>query len=160
MAAPKRTKVQRERDLADIAQMYLQGKTQVEIAEKLEISQQQVSYDLKILQDRWRKAALRDLDTAKAEQLAKIDELEREYWRAWEESKETYESSVTEKVTAGETSRLKAYLRKEDRVGDPRYLAGVQWCIERRCKLLGLDAPEQVRSKLQIEYVNDWRSDE
>lgn len=25
--------------------------------------------------------------------------------------------------------------------GDPRFLAGIQWCIDRRAKLLGLDAP-------------------
>lgn len=27
--------------------------------------------------------------------------------------------------------------------GDTKFLAGVQWCIERRCKLLGLDAPSK-----------------
>lgn len=141
MAAPKRTPVQRERDLADLAALYLQGKTQVEIAERLEVSQQQVSYDLKILQKRWQKSALRDLDAAKAEQLAKIDEMEREAWRSWELSKETYEQTVTEKVTTGEAARLKAYMKKEDRIGDPRYLQVVQWCINKRCEILGLNAP-------------------
>lgn len=29
-------------------------------------------------------------------------------------------------------------------MGDPRYLAGVQWCIEIRCKLLGIEAPKRV----------------
>jgi hypothetical protein len=27
--------------------------------------------------------------------------------------------------------------------GDPRFLAGVQWCIDRRAKMLGLDAPSR-----------------
>jgi hypothetical protein len=28
--------------------------------------------------------------------------------------------------------------RGEDPCGDPRYLEGVQWCVEQRCKILGL----------------------
>jgi hypothetical protein len=32
-------------------------------------------------------------------------------------------------------------MEKEQRDGNPAFLAGVMSCIERRCKLLGLDAP-------------------
>jgi len=27
---------------------------------------------------------------------------------------------------------------KFDSAGDPRFLTGVQWCVEQRCKMLGL----------------------
>jgi hypothetical protein len=27
---------------------------------------------------------------------------------------------------------------KYESAGDPRFLAGIQWCIEQRCKILGL----------------------
>jgi hypothetical protein len=36
----------------------------------------------------------------------------------------------------------------EERDGNPSWLAGVDKCIERRCKLLGLDAP--VKTDLSI----------
>ena len=47
--------------------------------------------------------------------------------------------------------------------GDPRFLAGVQWCIERRCKIIGIDAPTKSEltgaggKPLTVEYINDWR---
>ncbi len=32
----------------------------------------------------------------------------------------------------------------EERLGDPRYLLGVDRCIERRCRILGLEAPMKI----------------
>ena len=61
MAQTKRTPIQRERDLLEISSLYLRGITQAEIASQLGVSQQQVSYDLKILQ---RRSDLRLRDTA------------------------------------------------------------------------------------------------
>src|SRR5262249_24223213 len=70
---------------------------------------------------------------------------EREYWAAWEASKKEREITTTEQLTGGDGDRLKAVVRKEQQTGDPRYLAGVQSCIEQRCKLLGLNAPVETR---------------
>ena len=82
MARPSRTKLERERDLAMIADYYLSGRTQADIAKRLHVSRQQVGYDVKVLQKRWQAAALQKIDRAKWEELAKIDNLEREHWRA------------------------------------------------------------------------------
>lgn len=136
---PRRHPVQREKDLRELANRYLKGKTQAEIAVELGVSQQAISDDLKLLQKRWQAASLMDLDEAKARELAKIDELERVYWAEWLVSKQ--EKQVTQ--TAKKAGRAEAMVRKETRDGNPAYLAGVQWCIDRRCKLLGLDAPER-----------------
>ena len=84
MAAPKRTSFEREKDLLEISRLYLTGVTQTDIAARLGVSQQQISYDLKALQKRWLAASLAHVDDAKARELAKIDQLEREYWKAWE----------------------------------------------------------------------------
>ena len=151
MAANKRTKHQREHDLHRISELYLQGLKQAEIAEQLEVSRQQVSYDLKILRQRWQQAALVNLDEKKALELARIDQLERKYWQAWEESRQARETttSSTEKIGAGEGTartsplRQKAAMRKEARDGNPAFLEGVQWCINKRCVILGLDAPKK-----------------
>jgi hypothetical protein len=141
----------RENLLLQISGYYLQGRTQHEIGTLVGLSQSQVSRNLKTLQRRWRDAAVRNVDDRKAEELAKIDALEREYWAAWERSK-------TEKTTTRAAKRdmaippgphgnprvgtvTEASRTEEESIGDPRYLAGVQWCITKRCDILGLDAP-------------------
>ena len=49
---------------------------------------------------------------------------------------------------------------KDRLVGDPRFLAGVQWCIDKRCKIMGLDAPQLVEVTWQDELVSLLRSGE
>lgn len=156
MASTKRTPAERESDLLKIASLYFEGKTQAEIAGQLNITQQQVSYDLKTLQTRWSESAIVKIDEAKGRELAKVDKLELEYWSAYRKSQKEFRSVSAkrnridvpknedgEKVSkTGKITELN--VKREMRVGDPRYLAGVSWCIERRCKILGLDAPAKV----------------
>lgn len=149
----KRRKDQRERDLQDVAHLYLKGRTQHEIAERLSadgdrgysVTQQTVSNDLREIRRRWQESAVCDFGAAMALELAKIDNAEREAWEAWHRS-------IGQRVitTAGRDNggtgngRGRAQVRTEDQFGDPRYLAQIQSCIDRRCKLLGLDAPVKV----------------
>lgn len=150
MAAPKRTKSQREYDLQQIANLYLTGWYQADIADKLSkerpytITQRTVSRDIKTLQERWLESSLIDFNEAKAIELQKINHLEVTYYRAWERSleKRTIESGKTTQTNDGE--RSEAGYREEEMLGDPRFLTGVQWCIERRCKLFGFDAPNKL----------------
>jgi hypothetical protein len=150
MAANKRTPFQREHDLGRLAELYLRGHTQHEMARELGICRQQVGYDLKEVQKRWRESALGDINTKKEQELARIDHLERVYWQAWEESKKLRETttSTTEKTMGQAESpsqqgpvRLKAAMRKQERDGNPEFLRGIQWCINKRCEILGLHAP-------------------
>ena len=114
------------RDRLRISGLYLKGWLQVEIAEEVGLHQSTVSRDLKALQKQWQHSALVNVDEAKAKELARVDHLEREYWEAWERSVGEYRTKKTEDIN-----------------GDPRYLSGVQWCINKRCELLGLDAPSK-----------------
>lgn len=148
MAAPKRTPFERERDLHLTTTLYLKGKTQAEIAEELNVSREQIKYDLAIIQQRWRTDTAINLDEAKQKELSRIDTLERTYWDAWERSLEEKVKTRTEQSSNGgkgkddePTKTAKASVEKETLLGNPAYLAGVMSCIERRCKLLGLDAP-------------------
>jgi hypothetical protein len=132
MAANKRSKLERERDLQRISHEYLHGKTQQEMAQQFGVSQAQISYDLKILQKRWFKSSLENIAAVKARELAKIDALERAAWDAWEVS------------------------RKGQPEGNPTFLARVQWCIAQRCKILGIGqeclapaAPPQINVAFQ-----------
>jgi hypothetical protein len=135
------------RDRAEIARLYLQRWTQAEIGQRLGLSRQQVGYDLNTVREEWLQSSLVDFNARKAEELARIDRLERVYWDAWEASGKEKETTTSEQVSkgGGGDERTKAAIRKEERTGDPRYLAGVQWCIDRRSKILGLDAPLETR---------------
>lgn len=140
MAAPKRTPFQRERDLERTTSLYLKGKTQQEIADELNVSREQIKYDLKVIQERWRNDTTINLDEAKQRELSRIDELERTYWQAWERSLDERTKTRTEKYS-GEDGKGKASIEKETLLGLPAYLTGIQWCISERCKILGLYAP-------------------
>ena len=156
------TKAEKEARLATVSRMYLRGRYQHEIAAATGVTQQQISYDLKTLMDRWKESGIRDLDAYKNEQLQKIDELERESWEEWYRSKNEREISVTEKFTSepgvvaadGQVVRdtgaknkpemkTRAQLRREGQTGNTSYTATIQWCIEQRCKILGLEAPRR-----------------
>lgn len=132
MAKNKRTPHQIEADRAEISRLYLMHHSQAEIASKLGLSQPQISYDLAAVRQRWRKETCMDIDTAKAEALAKLDEVERNCWRAWEKSKT---SSVRQTSDKERLRRVETLTRD----GDPRFLAQIFSCISMRCKILGLD---------------------
>lgn len=110
---PRRPQMERECDYERIAHLYLQRKTQAEIGETVGISQQQVSYDLKAIRRRWAESANEAIGKRMAEEIARIDRLEREHWRAW------------------------------DMKGDPRYLEGVMSCIQKRMETLRVCVIEQ-----------------
>jgi hypothetical protein len=130
-----------------IASLYLRGQYQSAIARQVGVTQQQVSYDLKVLRTQWRASALRDFDAAKALELQRIDEAERAYWVGWERSCQQREVTLTKRVT-GTTPRDEASIRRETPVGDPRFLDGVMRCIAQRCDILGLSPSAEAAQAL------------
>lgn len=155
MAAENRTPAKRASDRAAIAERYLRGEYQATIAAALDIDQSTVSRDLLALQREWEARAAHHHDAWRAGELAKLDELERTYWAAWERSCQERTRSrqgqvqgppVTVKTSAGTAQQpgattIRAEVVKEGRDGNPAFLAGVLSTIDRRCKLLGIDAP-------------------
>ena len=144
MSGKRRSQSQLIRDRRRIADLYLQGWIQVDIAEKLGLGQATVSRDISALHKLWMESSLFDINEAKSQELAKIDRLEREYWDAWERSCENAETMVQRGVEADGKQRKEATKTVKGQTGDPRFLAGIQWCIERRCKILGIDATQKV----------------
>ncbi len=127
--------------------MYLKGYTQQAIADHLGMTRQMVGYDLKAIRQEWLQSAIRNFDEARAIELARIDLLERNYWDQWEKSCER----VTEQVKVAEANPItgkpeptRVTIHESAGLGDVKYLEGVKWCIDRRCKLLGLDAPVKI----------------
>lgn len=147
MPAHKRTPAQIRSDRVSIAKYYLEGRFQHEIADVLNLSQQQVSYDIKAIQQYWQEKYEYQLDELRSQELARIDHLERTYWNAWEKSQMPKDITTTGK----DGDRVRVAKRSEQRNGNPAYLSGVQWCIDRRCKLLGLDAPIKAQINAQLD---------
>jgi hypothetical protein len=141
MAARKRTKSQRERDLVITAEMYIAGKTQAAIAKKVGVSRPQITKDLAEIQRYWRKTTTLLIDDHKAIQLAKLDRLEAECWDAWEASQQPSTVKEARDTKAGQYPGRSAMTREVSSAGDPRFLEAIGRCIERRCKILGLDSP-------------------
>lgn len=143
---------------ARVASFKIQGKSLREMAELLEKdgyvnprtgkawSLHILSEDVQELEERWKASALVDITEAKARELAKLDELEREAWAAWHRSYGKRQSTSTERRTGGKTPGDKARVDTEDLAGDPRFLAIVLDCQQRRAKMLGLDAPQKVEA--------------
>ena len=154
MKGIRRSGAQLTRDRRLIADLYLKGWLQVDIAEELLLSQPTVSRDLQALQKQWVASTLIDFNKAKATEIAKIDRLEREHWAAWERScldAETTTEKGRAKKGAEKPDSVEKTIQRKGQAGDPRFLVGIQWCIDRRIKLFGLDEPDRI--------VVDWRQE-
>lgn len=133
---------------SQVARLYLQGVGQYQIADILDVNQSTISRDLKAIQKEWLDVAISNFDELKALELAKIDNLEVEYWDGWKRSKENKEVEIRKMVELGKggkddrgDARKEATKREEGQAGDPRFLQGIQWCINKRAEILGLNAP-------------------
>lgn len=162
MAAKKtRNKAERAARLELVSRLYLQKYRLADIAEEAGVTKQQICYDLKAVRALWLASAIRDFDEAKSQELAKLDALEESLWEAWRKS--TLPKNIKQLIVEKHGRRIhskKDLKREEESVGDPRYLAGIQRVIDKRCELLGLDAPIKTATELtvprriQIEYVD------
>jgi hypothetical protein len=125
--------IQRRQRVADL---YVQGWTQMQICEAVGISQPTVCDDLKRIRQEWRDSAIRNFDEARDRELQKLDRLEREAWDAWERSKKPQQSAVVHEQSGQQTTHKTLH----NRVGDPPFLDQISRCIAQRRALLGLDA--------------------
>jgi hypothetical protein len=119
-----------------VAELYLQSWPQAAIAEQLSVEQSTISADLKAIRKEWRESAIRDFDEAQAEELKKLDRVEREAYAAWEQSKKPSQSAVINGESGTQPSRKNV----RTQYGDPRLLEIVLKCIAQRREILGLDA--------------------
>ncbi len=131
----------------EAARLYREGHTQAAIADRLGVHQGTVSKDLEAVRAEWAAAAAADVGVVKARELAKLDAMEAELWEAWRRSVgEHVKQTRTTTPGPGDTVRVEVSEVREELAGDPRYLAQIRDCVERRCKILGLDAPKELRT--------------
>lgn len=143
----KRTRPQREGDFPFIARLYVRGLSMRDIAAALSkersytLSHVTISKDIKQILVNWRESILDDVNEMRAAELVRINEIEKEAWDAWERSKEDAKKNVKEYVQGSCDVEKRTV---EGQIGDSRFLATIQWCIDRRCKLFGLDSPAKI----------------
>lgn len=129
---------------AKVHHLDCQGLPQVEIARQCNVTQAQVSRDLKAINA----AGLAVYEASTAEtraerivrELAQIDAIRREAWAEWQRSKLPKSRKAAKKV-GGDKPRDEHTAAEEGRLADARYLERLSWCVSERCKILGLYAP-------------------
>src|SRR6185369_11650106 len=167
MPASKLAQVAANERRLKVAQLYVQGLTQYEIAKQTKVSEATISIDLKKIQELWIAAAVVDFDQRKAVELAKIDQLERTYWEGYERSLKPFTSTKIESVwrwkrdeDGNVTEEREVIPGKETketkkRDGDTKWLEGVERCITLRCRLVGLLKQDQNN----VNFINiDWNN--
>ena len=146
----KRKPGQIEADRVFIGELYSKGNSHREITTALNaarpysLSRQIVSGQIHEIVDEWRAATLANVAVKLADELIRLNKVEREAWEAWERSKSEETKTTTEK-SEGQNGRTLARVIKAGRDGDPRFLMIVGNCITKRCKLLGLYAASKVQ---------------
>lgn len=149
MAAPKRSRIQVERDRLTIAELHLKGWTQQRIADWLGLNKSNICRELKKIKAQWQAETIEDHNLYVQQELRRLAMLEAEHWDAWTRSQQSKEITHFEKLLVGKdesgspVGRVKQGTRAEQRVGDVVFLNGIQKVIDSRCKLLGLYPTER-----------------
>lgn len=160
----KRTKDQREVDLAFCSTLFLRGYTYREISERLNeenarrgvgytITKQMVYWDMQHLLIEWKRERMENIDDYVTQELRKLDKMEVELWEAWERSKtgklreKNRQNAKPRKVLEdGDNPEYYGYeeTTTETSAGNPRFLDLLLNVQQRRAKMLGFDAPIKV----------------
>ena len=136
MGRTPQKKVQIEHRRTQVADLYAKGWKQAAIAGEQGVSQATISSDLKAIRKEWMESRVRNTDEAIEEGLKCLDAVEREAWDAWQRSQEP--AATTRIIQKNGEKRAEKTVR--ERPGDPQFLQIVLRVLEKRGKLLGLDA--------------------
>jgi len=156
--------VERWQDRARITSLYVRGWTMNAIAIELGLSRDTVSHDLRRVKEEWQKGALFDMNVAKQREMAKIDEIEREAWMAYEKSKAPRDITTTRQRRRGKVNgsvenmqdqTTEANKRTEQRDPNPVFLQIALECSERRSKLQALYPPAEARISTQFTQITE-----
>jgi len=109
----------------------------------------------------WKARTQIDFESAISQQLDRIDLIEKYAYEGWERSlvRKTVETKQAVRTVSGQVDR--ATVRAETGDGNPVYLARLSWCIEQRCRILGLEKPREVTvhgTFVEIAMGLDWTS--
>lgn len=107
----------------------------------------------------WRTEQQEFISIHKEIEIQKINQLEVMYFEAWEKSRGLADT-IVQKLEPGKTARAKQKVKEavktiRESAGDPRFLLGIQWCIDKRCEILGTNAPQVVEANISGTVTNN-----
>ena len=131
------------------------------MAVRVGLTRRTVQAELVAIRDDWKGRTQIDFESAIAQQLDRVDLVEQYALEGWERSltRKTVETKQAVRTVNGQVDR--ATLRAETGNGDPAFLARMSWCIEQRCRILGLEKPREVTIQgtfVDIAMGLDWTS--
>lgn len=122
--------------------LWFQGKSTADISRELGVGERQVRTDLARARQEWGEGIKRKLTYELNKRLTQYDMLKVEFFAAWK-------ASQVKSVRAGVTGDAEVVTQP----GDPRFLTGYRECLDRECKLLGLDSPEKIQIEAPVRLV-------
>jgi len=128
-----------------VADLYMQGLRQIDIAGQVGVSIDVVGLDLKAVRKEWEGRRVEARDRWVAEQLARIDHIERLATAGWQRScgdaqerrTVTTPAQRARKGVAAVPKQVKEIQNTKGQAGDPRFLERMAWCVEQRLKIVG-----------------------
>ena len=131
------------------------------MAVRVGLTRRTVQAELVAIRDDWKGRTQIDFESAIAQQLDRVDLVEKYAFEGWERSltRKTVETKQAVRTVNGQVDR--ATLRAETGDGNPAFLARMSWCIEQRCRILGLEKPREVTIQgtfVDIAMGLDWSS--
>jgi hypothetical protein len=151
--APKRSPGQKSKDRLEIIEHYLTGKHYRDIAKIISsernysISHATVGTDVKIILNEYKKTREDKFELYLTIELAKIDKIECEYWEAWEKSKVNFKQESGKNGYTLRGNYEEESFKEIVEYGDPRFLQGIERCVQKRIDLLGLEAAKTLNIK-------------
>lgn len=144
-------RARREKWKGQAIALYLKGYSQQEVTRRMKDETGGHSFSIATIHkyiheaiDQWKANKAELVENYKAIELEKINRLEMTYWDAWEASKKAVKSKGERQMKTDDGGKALKETTKSEREsqGDPRFLLGLQWCVEQRCKILGVEIPQ------------------
>ena len=145
--------------MVEVIKMYLRGHARTYIADTLKTTRDQVSKYIKEAESLWMSEIVRDMDALKAKELEQINLVQAAAWDQFERSTSPYLEDVKEETDGDKQSTRQRRTRRRG-YAKPAFLQIILNCVEKRCKLLGLneeEVAEQAATKV-IEIIVTDRS--
>jgi len=135
-----------------VADLYIRGWNQYKIADHLGVNQATISRDLVKVRKTWQDNMSESWETHVGRELAKVDAIEAAAWEAWERSRADKLTSKVKKTT--KDGKIQEVIRHgQSGSGDPRFLAEARHCVERRCRILGLEQQQDNINSTHVDIV-------
>ena len=155
-----RTHKKKLSDQMRVGRLYLHGYAVDEIASLTGLGERMVQSEITALRKGWTQRAQLDVQTATFRELDRIDALERTAHEGWMRSLGQVNVETKQATSASGGNVNRATVRNAgNRDGNPVFLARMAWCVEQRCKILGLEKPLAVEVRgtfVEIAMGIDW----